>query len=570
MKRIFLFYSLFLFISLSSTKAADEFVPGATKWSDTNGNHINAHGGGVVYYNGAYYWFGENRNGKKSDGVSCYKSTDLYNWQRLGLALTPTGTNGGPEGNDIAVGRVLERPKVLYNALTNKWVMWIHWENGDHYGEARSCVAISNKIEGPYQFVNTFRPNGNPSRDQTVFFDPDDGNAYHFANINFNDMNITLLEDDFLTPTTQQNLTFVGYKFEAPSIFKVGETYYGLYSLSDGWKPTPGQTGYTNDIMGEWTRGDNFAVDANKETSYKSQSTFVLKVNGYDKAFIYMGDRWNEGDINSPYVWLPLSVRTGYPVVKWYDKWDLSKFKDVDRYKRAADIVEENTYLLLEKNSDRWVSQNSNYSLHIADDNETINLKFNIIETGKPYIYKIREIGSGKYFESVFGSLRLNVENDKPGQEWLLLLQEDGYYKIKNTNDDKYFAINGASTFANSGVYLSDANRAKSFGVYFDSKNFDYEAADIYSVAYREEIQELVAEQKEYLNSLTSISVVNPDAGPATIQVYSIGGQLIYTQANYIGNSNLSADLTEKLNAGVYLVKSISDNRATVQKIIVK
>ncbi|MBW6499855.1 MAG: hypothetical protein K0B05_00545 [Bacteroidales bacterium] len=30
-------------------------------WPDTDGNHINAHGGGIVFHDGVYYWFGEAR-----------------------------------------------------------------------------------------------------------------------------------------------------------------------------------------------------------------------------------------------------------------------------------------------------------------------------------------------------------------------------------------------------------------------------------------------------------------------------------------------------------------------------
>lgn len=33
------------------------FKPGLV-WTDTNGKVINAHGGGFLYYNGTYYWFG--------------------------------------------------------------------------------------------------------------------------------------------------------------------------------------------------------------------------------------------------------------------------------------------------------------------------------------------------------------------------------------------------------------------------------------------------------------------------------------------------------------------------------
>lgn len=33
-------------------------VPGEV-WNDTDGNPINAHGGGILYHEGTYYWYGE-------------------------------------------------------------------------------------------------------------------------------------------------------------------------------------------------------------------------------------------------------------------------------------------------------------------------------------------------------------------------------------------------------------------------------------------------------------------------------------------------------------------------------
>src|SRR5699024_4224133 len=61
-------------------------------WPDTDGNHINAHGGGVLYHEGKYYWFGEHKTvgrGGNSTlfGVGCYSSGDLYNWQNEGIVL---------------------------------------------------------------------------------------------------------------------------------------------------------------------------------------------------------------------------------------------------------------------------------------------------------------------------------------------------------------------------------------------------------------------------------------------------------------------------------------------------
>ena len=43
----------------------DSFTPGRV-WLDTNGNRIQAHGGSVIYINGTYYWYGENK--EKTDG----------------------------------------------------------------------------------------------------------------------------------------------------------------------------------------------------------------------------------------------------------------------------------------------------------------------------------------------------------------------------------------------------------------------------------------------------------------------------------------------------------------------
>lgn len=35
-------------------------------WNDTDGNPINAHGGGILYHEGTYYWYGEYKKVKPS------------------------------------------------------------------------------------------------------------------------------------------------------------------------------------------------------------------------------------------------------------------------------------------------------------------------------------------------------------------------------------------------------------------------------------------------------------------------------------------------------------------------
>src|SRR5690242_8564359 len=70
-------------------------------WYDENGNRINAHGGGILFYNGTYYWYGEIKKGETTrvpdanwenyrvaaGGIACYSSKDLLNWRYEGVAL---------------------------------------------------------------------------------------------------------------------------------------------------------------------------------------------------------------------------------------------------------------------------------------------------------------------------------------------------------------------------------------------------------------------------------------------------------------------------------------------------
>ncbi len=52
----------------------------------------------------------------------------------------------------------VERPKVVYNAATQRYVMWMRWENGSDYGEARAAVASSAAVAGDYTYHGSFRP----------------------------------------------------------------------------------------------------------------------------------------------------------------------------------------------------------------------------------------------------------------------------------------------------------------------------------------------------------------------------------------------------------------------------
>jgi hypothetical protein len=81
--------------------------------------------------------------------------------------LWPHGTGQGialkVDENDpaspIAKGCTLERPKVMFNRKTRKFVMWFHLEvKGKGYDAALSGVAVSDNAVGPFQFLRAERP----------------------------------------------------------------------------------------------------------------------------------------------------------------------------------------------------------------------------------------------------------------------------------------------------------------------------------------------------------------------------------------------------------------------------
>ncbi|RKD17124.1 beta-glucanase [Pelobium manganitolerans] len=310
-------FLLLICIAASTTFAQQQAIVPAQPWADTDGVPINAHGGGVILQKGKYYWFGEKRGRSASEGVSVYSSKDLVSWNNEGLALA---LRDNPN-SDITKGAIIERPKVIYNPKTKKYVMWFHLElKGQGYKAARAGVAVSDAITGPFQFIESFRPNDNMSRDMTLFVD-DDGSAYHLYSSNENyDLRVAKLTDDFLRPTTQDSLLFSKHR-EAPAIFKVGKQYYLITSACTGWAPNKASLHKANSIFGPWEYAGDPLHGPLAEITYGGQSTFVLPIT--QNKFVFMADKWNPQDLkNSTYIWLPLQVNAeGEVAVHWKEKW---------------------------------------------------------------------------------------------------------------------------------------------------------------------------------------------------------------------------------------------------------
>jgi hypothetical protein len=292
---------------------ADFPLVNGVQWADTAGNPIQAHGGGILKVGEDYYWFGENRN---PDGtfyaVSAYRSRDLVRWEFVSNVLDEASGAGLDPAN-------VERPKVVFNASTGKYVMWMHWENGSDYGEARAAVASSDTVTGDYTYHGSFRPladsgvmdhdkPGYMSRDCTLFVD-DDGTGYFISASNENyDLNLYELTPDYLQIERLVAVLFPGGHREAPALFKRNGVYFLLTSGATGWSPNQAQYATSSSLDSGWSPMTNVA-DGN---TFYSQSTYVLPVEGSEgTSYLYLGDRWAgawSGRVNdSMYVWQPIT-----------------------------------------------------------------------------------------------------------------------------------------------------------------------------------------------------------------------------------------------------------------------
>ncbi|MEV8598964.1 RICIN domain-containing protein [Streptomyces griseoviridis] len=293
-------------VTASPAQAATQSIANGVQFKDTSGNPLHAHGGGVVKVGSYYYWFGEDRNADNTfRSVDAYRSTDLKNWEFRNRVLTQSSAS------ELATAYI-ERPKVMYNAATGKYVMWMHKENGTDYGEARAAVAVSDTVDGTYSYRGSFRPLGSyMSRDITTFVD-DDGTGYMVSAANENyDLHIYRLTADYTGIVSRVANPWPGGHREAPALFKRGGVYFMLTSGATGWSANQQQYATASSPAGPWTAMTNVG----DSTAFNSQTAYVLPVQGTSgTAYLYLGDRWGNsfgGTVNdSRYVWLPLTFPT--------------------------------------------------------------------------------------------------------------------------------------------------------------------------------------------------------------------------------------------------------------------
>lgn len=351
----------------------DAFFPGQP-WMDTAGQRIQAHGGAVYYEDGVYYWYGENKeytdgkNGVWSWGIRVYSSTDLYNWKNLGLLIPPVLDN--PNASLFPAKRV-DRPHILHCSRTGKYVCWIKLSGP----EAAFTIWQADTLLGPYTMVeNLYNPGGHKVGDFDLISDETTGRGWLYFDADHSSMLCMQLSDDFLHAEKEAARSYPDlhppFTREAPALFQAQGKRYLLTSGMTGYVPNRSDSAAADAWDVPFTPlGDPHENDASC-ASFNSQISKIFKVEGKRNLFIAMADRWlpqhpvdarladlftrvvgsrykpelyqateeecremyavnllETADTSmAEYVWLPVVLKEGKPIIRWYDSWRLEDF----------------------------------------------------------------------------------------------------------------------------------------------------------------------------------------------------------------------------------------------------
>lgn len=337
---------------------------------DTNGNRIQAHGGSIMYIDGVYYWYGENKektdgvNGIWHWGVKCYSSTDLYNWEDRGIIIPP---EPGDPTSSLHPESCMDRPHIIYNKKTKKYVCWMKIMNKDSFQTQTETVMVANHILGPYTKVKEgLQPLGMNAGDFDLAV-AEDGKAYYYFERVHSETICADLTEDYTDVTGYYSTHFPRkhppYVREATAHFKRKGKHYLITSGTTGYLPNPSEVAVADTWHGPYKVLGNPHVGDESQTSFHSQISCIFKVEGKKDLYIACADRWlpqnmdkeypiyeemfnsiyseeeKEFDFSrmgeepvqntsiADYVWLPLRFDGDMVYIDWKDEWRIEDYE---------------------------------------------------------------------------------------------------------------------------------------------------------------------------------------------------------------------------------------------------
>lgn len=246
---------------------------------DTDGNAIDIHEPSIAAFGGTYYLYGTAMAcGSLSSipshtpwcGDRVYSSPDLTHWTNRGYLFDPTSqvwqsrcATDNPLPNTQSS---CFRPKVVYNASTGKYVLWVNQgvnanDNPANPVTGHYYVLTSSSPVGPFTEVGIATLAHPWDNDETLYVDGTTGYVVYMQQVDSSGNRWRLVVEQLNSSYTSGTgtATYVGGPSEtgeAPAVFAANNRYYLVYSNPPcGFCSTGVSTYYrtASSLLGSWS-----------------------------------------------------------------------------------------------------------------------------------------------------------------------------------------------------------------------------------------------------------------------------------------------------------------------------
>jgi hypothetical protein len=265
---------------------------------DSDGQRVNAHGGGIIREGDTFYMHGEYFLGTTTDnnfnGFSMYSSRDLATWKNEGIIL-PQQASG-----ELGPSRKGERPHIIKCPSTGEFVLYAHAASTDYQTDKEVVYATSATVNGRYAYKGPLKSASGQfaaHSDMSAYADAsgayvitESGHVYTLAS----DCHSWLSDKSFPAVNGDSGGA------ESPVVFKAAGTYYWIGSYKTGWRANNNFYSTAPAVLGPWTyRGyiapvTDPANNLSDQRTWLSQSTWVQPIEGCaGTSYVYWGDHWD-------------------------------------------------------------------------------------------------------------------------------------------------------------------------------------------------------------------------------------------------------------------------------------
>lgn len=265
---------------------------------DTDGQRVNAHGGGIIQVGDTYYMHGEyflsNSTANNFAGFSMYSSKDFATWKNEGMILPVQA------GGELGPDRKGERPHIIKCPSSGEFVLYAHAASLDYQTDKELVYATSPTVNGTYTYKGPLKnSSGQIAAHSDMSAYADETGAYVLTESGHV---YTLAADchSWLSDKSFSAINGSSGGAESPTVFKAGSTYYWIGSNKTGWRANNNFYSTAPAITGPWTYQGYLAPVTDTgdvlsdERTWLSQSTWVQPVSGCKgTVYVYWGDHWD-------------------------------------------------------------------------------------------------------------------------------------------------------------------------------------------------------------------------------------------------------------------------------------